>query len=518
MLVIVSARSRALSAAILAAFAAVMLAACGGGEGTEPAERTPADAVLYGQAVVQPEGDLKQTIEDLLGRFPGGDQADEALIAALEEDAETEGFSFEEDIESWLGERIAGFGAPGEGGELTGAALVEATDEGAARDFVKKAAEADELEETERDYEGVELLVDEEGTASAVFDGLLAVGEEDAVERAIDTREDDALAGEDRYTEAVDRAEAESRLGLALIDLQGLFESLPAEETEGFSPDQFLGLLQDSGTDPAVPVVLSAMVEEGVVRLEQTSSGETVEGGAELLGTLPADSVFAYAVPELPPGLVEGFEFGFSQGATEGGVDQQELERALERELGVNPIEVLQSLEAFGLYVRGGAPTPGAAAFADLASERDAADVVAAARRALTREGIPIEPLPRGAASAGFTIPPGAVPFPLIVTQDEARLVVATSPEELEAATEGADETLEESGAIEEARELLGGEEIEPLLYADGDALVQLLGAAAAGDPELEQALPYLEPLGRIVSGSGSDGDLVISRTAVEIE
>ncbi|HEV2075629.1 MAG TPA: DUF3352 domain-containing protein, partial [Thermoleophilaceae bacterium] len=441
-------RPRAVTAAMIATLTAAIFAACGGGEGVEPAERTPADAVLYGQAVVQPEGDLKQTIEDLLGRFPGGDQTDEALIAALEEDAETEGFSFEEDIEPWLGEQVAGFGAAGEGGEVAGAALVEATDEGAARDFVEKAAEADELEETERDYQGVELLVDEEGTAVGVFDGLLAVGEEAAVERAIDTREDDALAGEDRYAEAVDRTEADSRLGLALIDLQGLFESLPAEETEGFSPDQFLGLLQDSGTDPAVPVVISAAVGEGVVRFEQTSSGEGIEGGADLLGTLPADSVLAYAVPELPPGFVEGLEFGFSQGAAEEGVDQQELERALERELGVNPIEALQSLEAFGLYVRGGAPTPGGAAFADLASERDAADVVAAVRRAVTREGTPVEPLPRGAAGAGFTIPPGAVPFPLIVAQDEARLVVATSAEELDAATDGADETLEESGAI----------------------------------------------------------------------
>ena len=52
----------------LVALAATVLAACGGAEAVDPAERTPADAILYGQAVVQPEGDLKTTIEDLLAR------------------------------------------------------------------------------------------------------------------------------------------------------------------------------------------------------------------------------------------------------------------------------------------------------------------------------------------------------------------------------------------------------------------------------------------------------------------
>ena len=499
----------------------LLLAGCGGGETASPAERTPAAAFAYGEVVVQPEGELQENVDEVVSSFPGGDQLGEQIIQGLEEE---EDVAYAEDVEPWLGARAGAFALPGEGDEMPGAALVETTDEDAARDFLEQSAEGEDVETSE--YQDVEVLTNEEGTG-AVFDGLLVVGDEEAVLAAIDTREEAALADDDRYTEAVEQSEEETRLAIAVIDIEALAEVLPEEET-GIAPDELIGLIQGSGGDPSIPVVLSVSVDESVVRFEQSAGGTATGAGGEALASLPGDSSVAFALSELPPAFTEAFELGFVQGLEQSGVSAEEGAQVLQRELGFDPVEVLDSLESLGIFVRGAGTDLGGAFFADLASEADVTSVVDGVRRLLVSSGVRVAPLSgagdrggdAGAASAdgGFTIPPsGEFPFPLVVTAEGARLLVATSPAQAAAARGEGVESLEDSGALEESSELLG-EGFEPTLIADGNAIAGLVALAGAADPEAQEVVPYLEPIGRIASGSTTDGDLVVSRTAIEIK
>ena len=96
-----------------AALVAVLLVAgCGGagagGEG-DPASVVPADAQFYAEAVVRPEGELRDDALDAAGKVLVTDDPEaqirrivESLMAAQGEDID-----YERDIAPWLGERTA---------------------------------------------------------------------------------------------------------------------------------------------------------------------------------------------------------------------------------------------------------------------------------------------------------------------------------------------------------------------------------------------------------------------------
>lgn len=489
--------------------ATAALAGCGGDdEAAELVERVPADAVFYGEAVVQPEGDLQAELEDLLAAFPDGEEAGDAIVGAIEDTEDGEEIDFEEDIQPWLGERAAIFFTDfSEEGE--GAVLVETEDEGAARDALSEfAGEGYES----RDVDGVELYENDEDDAYAVFDGLAASGNVAGVEQAIATRDEDPLSEEDRFTESIERVESE--LGFAFLDLPALVEQIPEEEIGG-SPEEFFEL---SGVDSNEPVVLGASVEDGTVRVDQVAGGMEITDGEGALGELPSDAVLAFAFSGSIDFIADAFAAGIQQGASEDGLSPEEANQLLEQAFGVNPAEVLEGVETIGLFARGGAADLGGAAFADLAGEEDATGIIEAAEQTLEQSGQDPGPLPSGVEGEGFAIEIGGLPFQLLVTSDGARVLAGTSEEQVAAARGEGVETLEQSGRLDEAREALGDEDFTPAFLLDGELLSGLAGGLGAFVPGVGTAVPYLEPLGLITSGTRSEDDLVITRTAIEIE
>lgn len=495
-----------------AAAATAALAGCGGGDDVAAlAERAPADSFFYGEAVVQPEGDLQTSIEDILASFPGGDQATEDIIAQIEEGEE--GVDFEEDIEPWLGERVGVYFNAVEDDEPQGAALIETEDEDAASDSLAEIEDGAES----RDFEGVELFeIPDEDTAYAVFDGIVAFGDVEAVEQAITT--EGGLSEEERFSEEVDGFDADTQLAFGWLDVQSILDSVP-EEDLGSSPEEIQQFFELTGTDPEVPVVFSLAVEDNVVRFDQISGGEPVGDTEGVLAGLPGDSIAAFALSGASLDVfAEGFQAGIEQGASEEGADPEEIQQMLEQAFGVDPVELIEGIETLGVFVRGGGIDLGGAAFIDLASEQEASDALDALEQALTQSGQRTSPLPSEQGGEGFQIEVAGLPVPLLVTTDGARILLASSPEQAAAAGGEGTETLEDSGTLGEATDLLGDDEFTPAFYLDGGAVVDLVGAFGASDPSLGMALPYLEPLGRVVSGTRTDGDRVISRTAIEIE
>ena len=102
------------AAIALAACAALVVAGCGGGGGganDDLASLAPADASVYLESVIRPEGGQKDAIESLASRVGGIQDPGGAILSRLNAVLAQSGpdVSYESDIEPWLGERAAIF-------------------------------------------------------------------------------------------------------------------------------------------------------------------------------------------------------------------------------------------------------------------------------------------------------------------------------------------------------------------------------------------------------------------------
>ena len=101
------------------------------------------------------------------------------MISLIEEQAQREGedFDYEEDVEPWLGERFAVFLTKiGEDDESEGGFIFETSDPDAALDFVTTQGGEDPGEEKE--YEGVDYTIDDDGDAFGLVDDFLVGGDD----------------------------------------------------------------------------------------------------------------------------------------------------------------------------------------------------------------------------------------------------------------------------------------------------------------------------------------------------
>src|SRR5688572_27185718 len=99
----------------LAVLAALALAGCDvggdGGDGGDPATIAPADAALYADAVVRPEGDQKERANAFLSKALDDDDPGARIERLIDRGFKDSGedATFADDIEPWLGERAAVF-------------------------------------------------------------------------------------------------------------------------------------------------------------------------------------------------------------------------------------------------------------------------------------------------------------------------------------------------------------------------------------------------------------------------
>ena len=161
---------------LIAATAALTLSACGddggGGAGGDLASVVPADTPVYVQAAVKPEGELKSNIETLVDNVAGINPGS-AIVSQIDSGLSEQGFTFEDDIDPWLGENAAIYISGFEGSEVeSGALVVETTDPDAAQDFIDRAAKASGTEITEEEFEGVQYQSDGEFAFGIVDDML----------------------------------------------------------------------------------------------------------------------------------------------------------------------------------------------------------------------------------------------------------------------------------------------------------------------------------------------------------
>jgi len=118
---------------------------------------------------------------------------------------------------------------------------------------------------------------------------------------------------------------------------------------------------------------------------------------------------------------------------------------------------------------------------------------------------VSIRPLTGGGPGVeGFSVAIPDAPSTLNFVASGDRLVIAYGEGATTAALEPG-ETLAESEEFRDATAALG-DGFPVGLFLDFGPVTELLGAAAAADPSIDEALPYLEAIDFLIGGSAAEG------------
>lgn len=524
-------RSALLAFAVLTALA---LAACGddadsGGDGPDPATLAPADSVVYMDAVIRPEGDQKDGLTSALSKL-GVDDPGAMIIAELNDELSQEGFTYEEDIEPWLGQTAGLFLTDFSDSEGNGAALISVTDTGGAEDAINKAAEADDQPEEDKTYEGQSYKVDPDDTAIGVVGDFLVAGTEEGFKAAVDASAADSLADDETASSALDNTTDDS-LFRVYVDTE---RAVDLAVDSGLISQEDLDAA-GAGVDQlkAGPVVMSGGATADSMSIE-TSAPEMDEGTetTDIVSTLPSGSWLAFGAPMVGEAIaagydsfVQGLELGLSaqaqglEGDLPGGTveplpqaDVPDIRRELKRQLGIDLSKDLAWMGDVGVFVEGSSLLSVGGGMVIETDDPDAAsDAVAQIGRALARR--PDVQVRRTAD--GFQVQSGPAGAEVSVGDD--KVVIAAAGVTVEDVLSPS-ETLADSESFQSASGALG-DDLTAAMFVDFPAIVALIeGSGQTGSPEYQQVKPVLDALDYMIAGSGSSDGRAVGRVVLGLK
>lgn len=517
-----SVKHRPVLPALLAALVALVLAGCGGGGdggAADTADVAPAGVPVFIDFTLRPEGETKANIEALAKNIAGIDDLGELIVTELESSASDEGeeFDYEKEVEPWLGENGGLFLSEYEGDDFEGyGAAIETTDEEAARDFVDKQIEADDEASTDGSYEGVEFKVQEDETTIGVFDGLVVFAEDEAIFKSmVDASNGESLGGEDAYTSAVANVPGNSAADV-YVDIGGLIE-----EQGGEIDDEAKLFLESAGIEPDEATAVASLVpgaDQIEIDFSTNLSGEDPPSGdaSELLGSLPATSVGAFASAEFGERFNEGIDRIDKEGIP-GEVPPNQLKKTL-KEAGIDLESIAGSIGDVGAYVTGNSEsTLGGALVLEAEDATQAKNTVSNIGLFLRGTGTPgITKITEGAS--GFSIrSPELGRQPVVVAAKGSRIAIGYGLAPTLASFEEASKTLADLPAYKEAVDALGGTPIAA--FVDGPAALDLARSfVPPGEVEFEEAEQFLRKIDYLALGSEASDDLATAKLIVGVK
>jgi hypothetical protein len=506
----------------LAVLAAALAAGCGGdsgsGSGDGPAGLVPRDAALYVEATVRPEGDLREDALAAAGKVldtsDPGPRLTELIQDALASGGDPK-LDYARDIEAWLGE-TAGLwmsggsqdGGPSGGADAEGLALVATTDADLTRERIGAALERGGKRYSRRSYEGVDYQVDGDGEVFAIVEEFAAFGTEAELKRTIDAAGGESLADSDAYRKSLEGL-PDQRLAHFYADggrfLTASFEDEPAMQEQAAQIERifalkelgaFSGAVVADGDHLAFDSIADAGRSEAFRRLAFLGGG----AATPLLKELPGDSWLAMGAPDL--GETAKFFYGRAAGAFGGAAIAEQVRRETGLDLDQ---DVFGWIGDVAFFVRGDrVEALDGGAVIEVTDEGRAATafgkLVGAAR---TRGGMSAEKLSLEGAEDAYALSDGQMPRPIVMARTPDRVVIALGREAAAAALSGSD-TLGDSAAYAEAREMLG--DFEPSLLVSWPQVAALVDAAGTADEEWAQVKPYLDAF-TVMAGGGDSGD-----------
>ncbi len=509
----------------LVALAALLVAGCGGGGddssgGTDTASVVPADAPVFIDLTVRPEGETKANIEALAQKIAGVDNLGELIVEELENSASDDGeeLDFEKEVEPWLGDRAGIFLQEYEDEDFEGfGAAIQTSDEGAAQSFVDEQLKSEDEAPEDGSYEGVDFKVEaDDGTTIGVFDGLLVFAEDEAIFKSmVDASGGENLASGEAYGDATADLPDDSAADV-FVDIGALIDEAGEEidsDTQLFL-DSF-GIEPDEATAVASVVPGSNHIE---IDLSTDLGGDNPPSGdaSELLGTLPGTAVGALASAEFGKRFNEGINEIDEEGIP-GSVPPNQLKKTL-KEAGIDLEAIAGSIGDVGLYVTGNSENTLAGALVmETDSESEAQNTVSNVGLFLRKAGISGVTKISGEAS-GFSIrSPELGRQPVVVAAKGSRIAVGYGLASVGSAFQESGKSLADNAAYKDATGALGSTPIA--MFVNGPSALNLANALVpSGEEGFEEAQPYLEKIEYLALGSEASDDLATAKLIVGLK
>ncbi|MEK6326595.1 MAG: DUF3352 domain-containing protein [Actinomycetota bacterium] len=481
-----------------------LLAGCGGDggpsapAGPDPATVTPADAPLFAEAVVRPEGDRKEALDSALSKLLATDDPGAFVVEQLDLAAGDTGLTYQEDIESWLGEQ-AGVFLESFTRSADGAAVIAATDSQAADQAIEKLAAADKKPERRRSYGGVDYLVDRDGAAAGVLGEFVVAGTENAFRHAVDASKGKSLAESGDFKAQLEQAPAD-RIGFVYADPRAIVDGLQKSGEVTSAEVSSAGPEIDALLGQPVAAWASATADQLALQASAAAGAAPASPGSLLVPDFPEVAWFAFAVPDAGPTygrLLDQVRAGPKSGypSLPGGLGFDLADQATRwaGDLG----GFVGGTSLFGLS---------GALVLETSDQQASARTLDQLQRALGRDpALSIEPLTE-AGDHGFSLSPAGLPISFQVVQRDDKVVagLADSVEEVLSPSS----TLDDSDVFNSAADALG-EDFAPVVFVDFVPLLQLVDgfSQASDDPAYRSAKRYLDHLDYFMLGGRRDQD-----------
>jgi hypothetical protein len=502
--------ARLLVLALLSALAATIAAGCGssassGGGDHDPAALVPASAPLYAEATVRPGGQLGADLQAALKKILRTDDPGATIQKAIDKSAKRQGFTYRDDIEPWLGDRVGVALTAVNGKKADFVAVINSKDDAKARDALKKS----KGDVVQRSYKGVDYRFDrKDNTAAGVFGNAVVVGTEPGFKAAVDASKGESLAdGND--LRAVRAKVAQDRIGLFYLDVQGLLRT--AGQAAGSSPE--VGALLQSVTAAAPRTIGAAFqAQPDVLRIDGVSLGtpksaSSGASGADVVAGLPGDSWLALGIGKSGETLDRTLQtISGSGGIT--GVGVNALLSQFQQQTGLDlRKDVFSWMGDAGLFVGGTTRADlGGALVVKTSDPAKTKKVIAVVRRLAARDtSARISSLSLAGVDDGFTLRSGNSPRIDVGLAGDRFIVSVGSLEAFKKAVSPG-QALGSAPAFTAAAAKLGGG-LRPAFYLDFQHVVSLIQTFAGGSADFAKAKPYLDTFGAVVAGAKDEGD-----------
>ncbi|MBS1879043.1 MAG: DUF3352 domain-containing protein [Actinobacteria bacterium] len=505
-------RHRFVPILLLAALVAALVAGCGGDSSSaekDPAEAAPPTASVFVEAKIQPDGEIAENVDSLAEKVAGIENVGALITEEIEKAASAEGqqLDFEKEIEPWLGEEVGLFLQEYDGENFNGVGgALQVSDEGEAESFLGEKIEAGGEKLKDGEYEGVKFKSQADGTAFGFSEGLLLYAQDEKVfKQMIDALKGENLAGADAFDEATEN-EPDGSVANVYVDIGGLID----EAGQGIEAETQLGL-EVLGIEPKGSTALVSLVpgsETLEIDLNSNLTSSTAAGGdaSDLLGSLPAGSVVAFATAEYGKSLQQMID-RVDENGIPGQIPPHQFKSSLEQS-GIDLESIIGSIGDVGAFVEGnGQRNLGGALVIESTNPTEAQNTVKNLGLLLRATGTPgITAISEGGLS-GFSIrAPELGSKPLVVAAGGSKIAISYGPKPATAALSGKAGTLADDPTFKAAQEALGGTPISA--FVNGRSAVQLIETLTSPleQAELMEAKPYLDKLGYVaVGGSSSD-------------